>query len=131
MKKINQHIINQINIDVTTASEERAFRLKSGLDGIIYDQFLPRAEVLFDEITPMGEIVRYDSIDLEIQLQSENSMEQMSELLLEKLREKMNIKVHADNSLPESITKFNDYQTATIDDEWDASLKKKSGKPVL
>lgn len=131
MKKINQHIINQINIDVTTASEERAFRLKNGLDGIIYDQFLPRAEVLFDEITPMGEIVRYDSIDLEIQLQPENSMEQMSELLLEKLREKMNIKVHADSSLSESITKFNDYQSAAIDDEWDASLNKKSGQPIL
>lgn len=131
MKKINQHIINQINIDVMTASEERAFRLKSGLDGIIYDQFLPRAEVLFDEITPMGEIVRYDSIDLEIQLQSENSMEQMSELLLEKLREKMNIKIPYDSSLPESITKFNDYQSAAIDDEWDASLNKKSAQPVL
>lgn len=131
MKKINQHIINQINIDVTTATEERAFRLKNGLDGIIYDQFLPRAEVLFDEITPMGEIVRYDSIDLEIQLQSENSMAQMSELLLEKLREKMNIKIQSDSSLPESFAKFNDYQSATIEDEWDASLNKKSGQPVL
>jgi len=131
MKKINQHIINQINIDVTTASEERAFRLKSGLDGIIYDQFLPRAEVLFDEITPLGEIVRYDSIDLEIQLQSGNSMEQLSELLLEKLREKMNINIQTDSSLPESFAKFNDYQSATIDDEWDASLNKKSAQPVL
>jgi hypothetical protein len=131
MKKTNQHIINQINIDVKTASEERAFRLKNGLDGIIYDQFLPRAEVLFDEITPMGEIVRYDSIDMEIQLQSENSVEQMSELLLEKLREKMNIKIQTDNILPESITKFNDYQSATIDDERDASLNKKSAQPVL
>lgn len=131
MKKINQHIINQINIEATTASEEHAFSLKNSLDGIIYNQFLPRAEMLFDEITPMGEIVRYDSIDLEIQLQSENSMEQMSELLLEKLREKMNIKIQDDSSLPESITKFNDYQSATIDDEWDASLNKKSAQPVL
>lgn len=131
MKIINQHIINQINIDVTTASEERAFSLKSGLDGMIYDQFLPRAEMLFDEITPMGEIVRYDSIDLEIQLQSENSMAQLSELLLEKLHEKMNNNIQTDSSLPESITKFNDYQSTTIEDEWDASLNKKSAQPVL
>ncbi len=131
MKKINQHIINQINIEATTTSEEHAFSLKNSLDGIIYNQFLPRAEMLFDEITPMGEIVRYDSIDLEIQLQPGNSLEQISELLLEQLSKKMNIKLHNNNNLPELLTRFSDYQTMNIDDEWDSTVNKKPGQPAF
>ena len=89
MKKNNQHILQQVNVEVITTSERRAFGLKNELDSFLKEDFLPEIEHLFDEIIPNNQIIRYDSIDLEINLNTDESLEIARKLLIEQFRAKL------------------------------------------
>jgi len=93
MKNNNQHIIHQVNLEVFSNSEQRAFRLKNELDSFLKEDFLPDIEHLFDAIIPNNQIIRYDSIDLEINLNTNESLEIARELLIEQLRAKVQFSV--------------------------------------
>ncbi len=101
MKIFNQHILHQVNLEVNTNSEQQAFRLKNEMDSFLKDDFLPMIEQLLDEIIPNGQIIRYDSIDLEIKLDNGGKLELARELLVDQLKAKLHISVpHYSLQLP-------------------------------
>jgi hypothetical protein len=101
MKNFNQHILHKINMEVNTSSESRAFRLKNDLDNFLKDDFLPRIEYLLDEIIPGNQTLRYNSLDLEIDLKPEDSLQMAREMLINQLRNKLDSTV-PDFSMPSS-----------------------------
>lgn len=90
MKNFNQHILHQINMEVNTDSESEAFDLKTELDGFMKGDFLPQLELLLDEVIPDNQIIRYDSVNLEINLSSNESLQLVKILLMDQLRAKLN-----------------------------------------
>lgn len=108
MKNFNQHILHQINMEVNTSSEPRAFRLKNDLDNFLKDDFLPRIEHLLDEIFPGNQTLRYNSLDLEIDLRPEDSLQMAREMLINQLRSKLDSTV-PDFSMASSRVNFEGY----------------------
>lgn len=108
MKNLNQHILHQINMEVNTSSEPRAFRLKNDLDNFLKDDFLPRIEHLLDEIFPGNQTLRYNSLDLEIDLKPEDSLQMAREMLINQLRSKLDSTV-PDFSMASSRVNFEGY----------------------
>jgi hypothetical protein len=93
MKNNNQHIIHQVNMKVFSNSEQRAFRLKNELDSFLKEDFLPTIELLFDEMHRDNQTIRYSSIDLEVNINTTESLEIASGLLIEQLRAKLQFSV--------------------------------------
>lgn len=93
MQKFHQHILHQINLELNVASEQTAFDLKNGLDRFFKDEFLPQAELLFEEIIPSGQIIRYDSLDLEINLDANESLQFANDSLINQLRTKLDLNI--------------------------------------
>jgi hypothetical protein len=126
MKNLNQHILHQINMEVNTNSEPRAFLLKNDLDNFLKDDFLPRIEHLLDEIFPGNQTLRYNSLDLEIDLKPEDSLQMAREMLINQLRSKLDSTV-PDFSTPSSKLDFEGYDKDFI--EPDHSTK--PGQPFV
>ncbi len=107
MKNFNQHILHQINMEVNTSSERRAFSLKGDLDNFLKNDFLPQIEYLLDVIIPGNQTLRYNSLDLEIDLKPEDSLQMAREMLINQLRSKLDSTV-PDFSMPSSRLTFED-----------------------
>ena len=93
MKNNNQHIIHQVNMEVFSNSEQRAFRLKNELDSFLKEDFLPTIELLFDEMHHDNQTIRYSSIDLEVNINTSDSLEIARGLLIKQLRAKLQFSV--------------------------------------
>lgn len=93
MKNFNQHILHQVNLEVITNSEQQAFRLKNEIDSFLKVEFLPRIELLFDNLNSGSQIMRYDSIDLEISINPNESLHSVSNLLIDQLNTRLRFSV--------------------------------------
>jgi hypothetical protein len=89
MRKINQHIIHRINLEVNTGREHLAYSLRANLDNFLNDDLLPKVEILLDRSGESGEIRRFDSINIEIDMNESDSLGDVSNEIIRSLQEKI------------------------------------------
>lgn len=97
MKKYNRHILNQVNFEFNTDNEQKAYALKANIDGFLKEDLFPKIEILFDESVSSDTTKRFDSIDIEMDMNSTENFESMSERVISQLRKKIE-EVEADIS---------------------------------
>ena len=90
MKTRNQHIMHQVNIDINTKSESIAFSLQAGIDAFLKKDFFPVVNKLFDESVSPEEIRRFESIDLEISMNSSENFDGLRNQIIRQLQKKIN-----------------------------------------
>lgn len=99
MKKNNQHILQQVNIEINATSETKAFELKSNIDSFMKEELFPSIELLFDDSVTPEEIRRFESIDLEVQMHPSDNLGVIKDQLIDQLHEKIDrIRIEFDRS---------------------------------
>jgi len=115
MKKNNQHILQQVNIEINTASETKAFELKSNIDSFLREELFPKIEILFDDSVTPEEIRRFESIELEVQMRPSDNFGDLKEQLIHQLHEKIDrAQIEFDRSdanYPETASRQTDLPT--------------------
>lgn len=89
MTKYKQHILHRVNLEINTDNEQKAFAIKADIDGFLMKKLFPYIENMFDESVSPEEIKRYDSIDLELNMNSLDNFEVINDQLISQLRERI------------------------------------------
>lgn len=89
MKKNNQHILQQVNLEINTTDEKTAFEIKSRIDSFLKDDLFPKVERLFDEMASPEEIQRFESIQMEFELKHAEDIDLLTEKFVSQIREKL------------------------------------------
>jgi len=113
MKKNNQHILQQVNIAINTTSETIAFELKSNIDSFLKEELLPSIELLFDDSVTPEEIRRFESIDLEVQMNSSDNLGVIKDKLINQLHEKID-RIRIEFDRPDAINPETDFRQANL-----------------
>ncbi|MBL7966284.1 MAG: hypothetical protein JNK09_04745 [Prolixibacteraceae bacterium] len=103
MEKINRHIVHRFNLEMNTGREQLAYSLHSRLDYFLNDDLLPKFEKLFDRASSPDQIKRFDSIDLEINMDAADNLTDVSDEIIRTLQAKIEAADFAASSLPEEI----------------------------
>lgn len=69
MKKNNNHIVNKVNLEINTPNKEKAFELKNKIDSFLKDRLFPELELLFNEISSPDQIRRFETVQMEFEMQ--------------------------------------------------------------
>lgn len=89
MQIYNQHIIQCVNLEITTNDESQAFAIRKNIGDFLKEHLLPQLEMLFDETVPSEEIRRFDSLELSLHLKSINDMNSVKDQLISQLHDKI------------------------------------------
>lgn len=84
---LEKNIIKKLNIEVETTSLADAFYFKDHLDAFFRNEIYPEIETILDklQIEISSDILRFDSIPLEINISSKDSLNDIKPLILNKL----------------------------------------------
>lgn len=89
MKNISQHTIQQINIEVNTSNEQKAHELKDESNGFLKEVLLPKLELLLDQLETPDKTKRFDTINLEISMKRNETLNSSVNQLVNQLMEKI------------------------------------------
>ncbi|HAQ20926.1 MAG TPA: hypothetical protein DCR40_17090 [Prolixibacteraceae bacterium] len=89
MKKNDQHILHQVNLEINTSNEPQAYAIKANVNSFLNENLLPKIEFFFDNIDVQNEIKRFDSLDIEIDIKPGDNFDEAGEKIIEHLHEKI------------------------------------------
>lgn len=96
-----QHIINKMLLEIDMVSETDALRVKDEAGVFVHDQVLPKMEELFDSLNSGDQHIRFDHIELSLQLKHWNDSEALRAALEKQLIEKMRDIIAGNQSVAE------------------------------
>lgn len=113
MKNHNRHIVHRVNLEINADKEPKAFEIRAKIDDFLKEELFPCVETLFDESASPDEIKRFDTIDLELEMNSSDHLVSVREQLINQLRAKIE---DAESEISrQTITGIqNSYQSASI-----------------
>lgn len=89
MKKNNNHIVNKVNLEINTPNKEKAFELKNKIDSFLKDRLFPELELLFNEISSPDQIRRFETVQLEFEMQHAEDLDFLAEKFANQLNTKL------------------------------------------
>lgn len=91
MKKNNSHIVNRVNLEINTPNKEKAFELKNKIDSFLKDHLFPELELLFNEISTPDQIRRFETVQLDFELQHTEELDFLAEKFSRILNSKLSV----------------------------------------
>lgn len=132
MKENKQHILHQVNVEINTNDETKAFEIKNQIDDFLKEELFPNIELLFDKSITPEEIRRFESIDLEVQMHSSDHLVVIKDQLISQLHAKIdqariefdrfNESMRSEN-ISEKPTNFDHSQTKMASNDQFSNLK--------
>lgn len=127
MKINNRHILHRVNFDFNTSIKSLAFEKRSEIDSFLKDDLLPDIENLLEELASHKEIKRFESIDLELNVNSVLDFSDIKDRLIKQLRGKIE-NAESENfylieNEPSSIRKIKGYEKQSLDTEFEPDKK--------
>lgn len=89
MKKNNTHIVNKVNLEINTPNKDKAFELKNKIDSFVKDQLFPELEALFDEMSSSEQIRRFETVQLEFEMQHTEDLELLADKFVDQIRKRL------------------------------------------
>lgn len=95
---MQNHLISSLKVEVNFTKEGNYLGLQNEVANAIQFDILPKLEKLFDDITPNGELLRLDKLDINLGTLPENNWEeQLTELFIKQMYEQLHDKVAENN----------------------------------
>ncbi len=112
-----KNIIQKVKIGVNTPSVSNGMQLKDGLSSFFYEEIFPEMDLYFNSIFEnKGKTLRFDTITLEISINENESLNNLKELIIKELKNKI------DFSLTSKIPSENSQIKTTAQSETEAFL---------
>lgn len=89
MKKNSNHIVNKVNLEINTPNKEKAFELKNKIDSFLKDRLFPELELLFNEISSPDQIRRFETVQLEFEMQHAEDLDFLAVRFTNQLKTKL------------------------------------------
>lgn len=83
--ELSKNIIKKLTVEVDTTSMAFGLQIKNDIDGFLQQHIYPKIATYFDQKIPDNELWRYEKINLEIDLDSGESIKDISAQIISKL----------------------------------------------
>jgi hypothetical protein len=104
-------------LDINTDSEPKANYIKANIDGFLKKNLFPLIETLFDEYAPYYEFKRFDSIDLDLKIDSVTYFDEIKKQLVSQLQTKLK-EAEFESSINTKFRSEQDFGIKHLDKTW-------------
>lgn len=109
MEKL-KNIIKKLVVEIDTESMASGLQIKDDIDGFLFLHIYPKLNEYFERAIPENELWRFEKLELEIDLNSAESIKDISPLIISKLEPEISRLQSEDPILDSPNTKIRSYQ---------------------
>lgn len=102
MTEHGRHIIHRVNLNINMQSEEEAFELRNNISSFLQNYLLPSVENYFNSLNINGEIVRFDEVQLNVQVEDIQDVAEIKDKIISELQVKLD-RYHFTTTASDSI----------------------------